>query len=80
MWGFQDTGDVFLDIDDPDATGLDITVRGNDSDSDNFLQVLDHTNVAQYIDKPANMDGSNSIRFVNEATGQVLTINNANAY
>jgi hypothetical protein len=76
LWGFQDPGDVFLDIDDPDVKGLNITVHGNDAETDDFPETLSHANVAQYIDKPLNIDSSNSIRFINDATGQVLTISN----
>jgi hypothetical protein len=80
IWGFEDPGDVFLDIEEAEATGLDITIRGNHRDNDNFPEVLSHEEVAKYIDKPADMDDSNVIRIINEATGQVLTIDNAEDY
>jgi hypothetical protein len=82
MWGFEDTGDVFLDIDSNTCTGLDITVHGNSAEfNENFPVELDHNNVKQYVSLPSGgLDGTNAIRFVNDATGQVLELDETQTY
>jgi hypothetical protein len=81
MWGFEDTGDVFLDIDSDTCTGLDITVHGNSAENITFPANLDDTNVKQYVSLPAGgLDSTNQIRFVNDATGQVLELDETQTY
>jgi hypothetical protein len=77
MWGFEDVGDVFLDIDSASIQGVHVVIRGNSIDSPGF----DATDIAQYVDIPAMWDGTkNSITLVNEATGQTVTATGGTAY
>jgi Right handed beta helix region len=82
IWGYDDTGDVFLDVDSSTCTGLDIIVHGNSTElNENFPTILDHTNVEQYVSLPTGgLDGTNRIRFVNDATGQVLELDETQTY
>lgn len=81
IWGFDQTGDVFLDIDTAAVKGLDITVRGNHTEiGENFPSDVNDTTVAQYVEIPAGWDSTNSIRFVNEANGDTHTLTTGQAY
>jgi hypothetical protein len=81
IWGFDHSSDVFLDIEDAGIKGLDITIHGNSAaTNENFPTVLNHSNAAQYVRIPSGWDNTNSIRLVNDATGQVLALTTGNAY
>jgi hypothetical protein len=81
LWGFDQSGDVFLDIEDSGVQGLEVTIHGNSADpNENFPTVLNHTNAAQYVRIPSGWDNTNSIKLVNDATGQVFSLTTGNAY
>ncbi len=76
MWGFEDPGDVFLDIDDPTIEGVHIVIRGNSVDSSaasNGVRAFTPRDIAQYVDIPAGWDGKkNSITLIDEATNTTV--------
>jgi hypothetical protein len=80
IWGYDEAGDVFLDIDSNACTGLEITVHGNSSDDPGFPPTLNQTNVKQYVSLPGGLNATNDIRFVNDATGQVLELDETQTY
>jgi hypothetical protein len=84
MWGFEDPGDVFLDIDTNDIKGVHIVIRGNSVDSSaasNKVRPFTPRDIAQYVDIPAGWDGKkNSITLIDEATNTIVKAIGGKAY
>jgi hypothetical protein len=84
MWGFEEPGDVFLDIDEPAIQGVHVVIRGNSVDSSaasNGVRPFTPRDIAQYVDVPAGWDGKkNSITLIDEATNTTVKATGGRAY
>ncbi|HEY3395666.1 MAG TPA: right-handed parallel beta-helix repeat-containing protein, partial [Lacipirellulaceae bacterium] len=77
IWGFEDNGDDFLDIDNIGIEGVHVIIHGHSVESPGF----DPNDIAQYIDISMGWDNTkNSITLIDDATGETVPVDNDTNY